>query len=84
MRALAGAEGFWVAELQVRQLKIGSKSCFGTQLQNERFFYSFLSKKCFVTQPILIHAVSIEYIILADSDLANLLIGNQKSCQRMC
>ena len=26
--AVAGAEGFWVAELQLRQLKIGSKSCF--------------------------------------------------------
>ena len=25
----AGAEGFWVAELRVRQLKIGSKSCLG-------------------------------------------------------
>jgi hypothetical protein len=23
-----GAEGFWLAELRVRQLKIGSKSCF--------------------------------------------------------
>ena len=29
LRAVAGAEGFWVAELQVRQLKIGSKSCSG-------------------------------------------------------
>ena len=29
LRAVAGAEGFWVAELRVRQLKIGSKSCFG-------------------------------------------------------
>jgi hypothetical protein len=28
MRAVAGAKGFWVAELRVRQLKIGSKSCF--------------------------------------------------------
>ena len=28
LRAVAGAEGFWVAELRVRQLKIGSKSCF--------------------------------------------------------
>ena len=27
--AVAGAEGFWSAELRVRQLKIGSKSCFG-------------------------------------------------------
>ena len=27
LRAVAGAEGFWVAELRVRQLKIGSKSC---------------------------------------------------------
>ena len=25
---VVGAEGFWVAELRVRQLKIGSKSCF--------------------------------------------------------
>ena len=24
-----GVEGFWVAELRVWQLKIGSKSCFG-------------------------------------------------------
>ena len=29
LRAVAGAEGFWFAELRVRQLKIGSKSCFG-------------------------------------------------------
>ena len=28
LRAVAGADGFWVAELRVRQLKIGSKSCF--------------------------------------------------------
>ena len=28
LHAVAGAEGFWVAELRVRQLKIGSKSCF--------------------------------------------------------
>ena len=29
MRAVAGAEGFWVVELRVWQLKIGSKSCLG-------------------------------------------------------
>ena len=29
LRAVAGAEGLWVAELRVQQLKIGSKSCFG-------------------------------------------------------
>jgi hypothetical protein len=29
LRAVAGAEGFWLAELRVQQLKIGSKSCFG-------------------------------------------------------
>ena len=28
LRGVAGADGFWVAELQVRQVKIGSKSCF--------------------------------------------------------
>ena len=28
LRAVAVAEGFWVAELQVRQVKIGHKSCF--------------------------------------------------------
>ena len=28
LRAVAGGEGFRVAELRVRQLKIGSKSCF--------------------------------------------------------
>ena len=28
LRAVAGVEGFWVAELRVRQLKIDSKSCF--------------------------------------------------------
>ena len=33
LRAVAGAEGFWVAELRVRQLKIGSKSCFGNQAE---------------------------------------------------
>ena len=28
LRAVAGVEGFWVAELRVWQLKIGRKSCF--------------------------------------------------------
>ena len=28
LRTVAGAEGFWVAELRVRQVKIGQKSCF--------------------------------------------------------
>ena len=32
LRAVAGAEGFWVAELRVRRLKTGSKSCFGHYL----------------------------------------------------
>ena len=31
LRAVAGAEGFWVAELQVLQLKIGNKSCFAVE-----------------------------------------------------
>ena len=29
LREVAGAEGFWVAEFPVQQLKIGRKSCFG-------------------------------------------------------
>ena len=28
LRAVAGADGFWVAKLRVRQVKIGRKSCF--------------------------------------------------------
>ena len=32
LRAVAGVEGFWVAELRVRQLKLGRKSCFGNFL----------------------------------------------------
>ena len=32
LRTVAGAEGFWVAVLRVRQLKISSKSCFGLVL----------------------------------------------------
>ena len=32
LRAVAGAEEFWVAELRVRQLKIGSKSYLDTKL----------------------------------------------------
>ena len=32
LRAVAGAEGFRVAELRVRQLKIGRKSCLGNYL----------------------------------------------------
>ena len=60
----------------------------GTQLQNESFllfsakkvlFYSLFWYKMFSR-----HEVTIEYIILADSDLADLLIGNLKSCLRMC
>ena len=31
LRAVAGAEGFRVAELRVRQVKIGSKSCFANK-----------------------------------------------------
>ena len=38
LHAVAGAERFWVAELRVRQLKIGSKSCFGKYIQ---IFQSF-------------------------------------------
>ena len=30
LRAVAVSDGFWVAELGVRQAKIGSKSCFAT------------------------------------------------------
>ena len=29
LRVVAVADGFWVAVLQVRQVKIGRKSCFG-------------------------------------------------------
>ena len=32
LRVVAGAEELWVAELRVRQLKIGSKSCFDRKL----------------------------------------------------
>ena len=32
LHAVVGAEGFWFAELRVRQLKIGCKSCFGKLL----------------------------------------------------
>ena len=35
-RAVAGAVGFWVTELQVRQGKIGLKSCF---VQMAKFVY---------------------------------------------
>ena len=38
LRTVAGAEGFWVAELRVRQLKIGSKSCFGYNQPRQYFF----------------------------------------------
>ena len=54
LRVVAGAEGFWVVELRVRQLKIGSKSCFGflkksimmlKSLKNELFFTFELNEK---------------------------------------
>ena len=32
LRAVAGAEGFWIVELRVWQLRIGRKSCFGLYL----------------------------------------------------
>jgi hypothetical protein len=35
LRAVAGAEGSWIAELRVRQLKIGRKSCFDGYLRFE-------------------------------------------------
>ena len=44
LRAVAGAEGFWFAELRVLQLKIGSKSCFGLMLEEE-WSKSFLNNK---------------------------------------
>ena len=40
LRAVAGAEGFRIAELRVRQLKIGRKSCLGNYL-----FYCSLLKE---------------------------------------
>ena len=33
LRAVAVAEGFWVAELQVRQVKIGRNSSFDTYVE---------------------------------------------------
>ena len=33
MRAIAVVDGFWVVEVRVRQVKIGSKSCFGYYIQ---------------------------------------------------
>ena len=42
LRAVAGAEGFRVAELRVRQLKIGCKSCFGKRNSKMAIFYVFL------------------------------------------
>ena len=41
LRAVAGAEGFWVAELQVRQLKKGRKSCFDVYRVN-KVYVTFL------------------------------------------
>ena len=38
-QAVGGAEGFWVAGLRVRQLKIGSKSCFAALLKNFKLVY---------------------------------------------
>ena len=32
LRAVAGAEDFWVAELRVRQVKIGRKSCLDPRI----------------------------------------------------
>ena len=34
--AVAGAVGFWVTKLQVRQVKIGHKSYFGVFIINQR------------------------------------------------
>ena len=42
LHAVAGAEGFWVAELRVWQLKKGTKSCFGT---NNKKFALFIMNK---------------------------------------
>ena len=41
LRAVASAEEFWVAELQVRQLKIGSKSCFVNFIKEYGFMFVF-------------------------------------------
>ena len=38
LRTVEGADGFWVAELRVRQLKTGRKSCFAKLTQ---FNYQF-------------------------------------------
>ena len=48
---VVGAEGFWVAELRVRQLKIGSKSCFADSFLNinKKYFYSIPKSRKNVT-----------------------------------
>ena len=46
LRVVAGAEGLWVEELRVQQLKIGSKSCFGKYIKvGTRHLFSYLWKK---------------------------------------
>ena len=42
LRAVAGAEGFWVAELWVWQLKIGRKSCFANLTNFIVCFFKYL------------------------------------------
>ena len=46
LRVVAGAEGFWVAELRVRQLKIGSKSCFDKKCKLRGLHTWSNAKKC--------------------------------------
>ena len=39
--AVAGAKGFWVEELRVRQVKIGRKSCFALYHVESRWVVHF-------------------------------------------
>ena len=56
--AVAGAEGFWVAELRVRQLKIGRKSCY------YGFLIKILEKKTGNTGPgpLTSHVCGVQHI----------------------
>ena len=45
-KLLAGAEGFSVAELQVRQLKIGRNSCFGMETERKKIISCNFTRFC--------------------------------------
>ena len=65
LRVVAGAEGFLVAELRVRQLKIGSKSCFGIYGWNKGMSWVGMSFRDPVIYPVRWESFTYHYHLIS-------------------